>query len=162
MSACLLHPRLRTFDYDAANPRFGLKGDISLCGKRRASLPITERWRHRGIDHWQLVGQARISLCWIAEPRLFRANPGRSSGRQSSRWRTAKQQHRSRRHKLQVRLAVGYRAHRPPVIVHVLTEIPSCEAGYMAAPERFATRQIPLATRAPSIHGPKRRFAASQ
>jgi hypothetical protein len=24
----------------------------------------------------------------------------------------------------------------------------------MAAPERFATRQIPLATRAPSIHGP--------
>ena len=30
----------------------------------------------------------------------------------------------------------------------------------MAAPERFAKRQIPLAPRAPSIHGPKRRFAA--
>jgi len=36
----------------------------------------------------------------------------------------------------------------------LLTEIPSCEAGYMAAPERFAKRQIPLAPRAPSIHGP--------
>jgi hypothetical protein len=30
------------------------------------------------------------------------------------------------------------------------------QAGYMAAPERFAQRQIPLALRAPSIHGPKR------
>ena len=30
----------------------------------------------------------------------------------------------------------------------------------MAAPERFAKRQIPLAPRAPSIHGPKRRSAA--
>ena len=28
----------------------------------------------------------------------------------------------------------------------------------MAAPERFATRQIPLATRAPSIHGPRRQL----
>src|SRR5271167_4341519 len=28
------------------------------------------------------------------------------------------------------------------------------QAGYMAAPERFAKRQIPLAPRAPSIHGP--------
>ena len=36
----------------------------------------------------------------------------------------------------------------------LLTEIPSCEAGYMAAPERFAKRRIPLAPRAPSIHGP--------
>src|ERR1700684_1899561 len=27
------------------------------------------------------------------------------------------------------------------------------QAGYMAAPERFAKRQIPLAPRAPSIHG---------
>jgi class 3 adenylate cyclase len=36
------------------------------------------------------------------------------------------------------------------------------QAAYMAAPERFAKRQIPLAPRAPSIHGPKRRFAASQ
>jgi hypothetical protein len=27
-------------------------------------------------------------------------------------------------------------------------------AGYMAAPERFAESQIPLAPRAPSIHGP--------
>jgi len=44
----------------------------------------------------------------------------------------------------------------------LLTEIPSCEAEYMAAPERFAKRQIPLAPRAPSIHGPKRRFAAAQ
>src|ERR1700730_15039998 len=34
------------------------------------------------------------------------------------------------------------------------------QAAYMAAPERFAKRQIPLAPRAPSIHGPKRRFAA--
>jgi hypothetical protein len=32
----------------------------------------------------------------------------------------------------------------------------------MAAPERFAKRQIPLAPRAPSIHGPSRRFAAMQ
>ena len=32
----------------------------------------------------------------------------------------------------------------------------------MAAPERFAKRQIPLAPRAPSIHGPSRRFAAAQ
>ena len=31
------------------------------------------------------------------------------------------------------------------------------QAGYMAAPERFAKRQIPLAPRAPSIHGPFRR-----
>jgi hypothetical protein len=30
------------------------------------------------------------------------------------------------------------------------------QAGYMAAPERFAKRQIPLAPRAPSIHGPFR------
>ena len=29
------------------------------------------------------------------------------------------------------------------------------QAAYMAAPERFAKRQIPLAPRAPSIHGPK-------
>jgi hypothetical protein len=29
-------------------------------------------------------------------------------------------------------------------------------AGYMAAPERFAESQIPLAPRAPSIHGPSR------
>jgi hypothetical protein len=36
------------------------------------------------------------------------------------------------------------------------------QAGYMAAPERFAKRQIPLALRAPSIHGPSRRFAAAQ
>ena len=28
---------------------------------------------------------------------------------------------------------------------------PSDNIGYMAAPERFATRQIPLATRAPSV-----------
>jgi hypothetical protein len=28
------------------------------------------------------------------------------------------------------------------------------QAAYMAAPERFAKRQIPLAPRAPSIHGP--------
>src|SRR5450631_3601513 len=28
------------------------------------------------------------------------------------------------------------------------------KAGYMAAPERFADSQIPLAPRAPSIHGP--------
>src|SRR6516165_10962110 len=32
----------------------------------------------------------------------------------------------------------------------------------MAAPERFAERQIPLASRAPSIHGTKRRIAATQ
>jgi len=32
------------------------------------------------------------------------------------------------------------------------------KAGYMAAPERFAQSQIPLAPRAPSIHGPSRRF----
>jgi hypothetical protein len=32
----------------------------------------------------------------------------------------------------------------------------------MAAPERFAKRQIPLAPRAPSIHGPLRHFAAAQ
>jgi hypothetical protein len=32
----------------------------------------------------------------------------------------------------------------------------------MAAPERFAKRQIPLAPRAPSIHGPSRHFAAAQ
>ena len=32
----------------------------------------------------------------------------------------------------------------------------------MAAPERFAKRQIPLAPRAPSIHGPSRHFAATQ
>jgi hypothetical protein len=32
------------------------------------------------------------------------------------------------------------------------------KAGYMAAPERFAESQIPLAPRAPSIHGPSRRF----
>src|SRR5712671_2510054 len=31
------------------------------------------------------------------------------------------------------------------------------KAGYMAAPERFAESQIPLAPRAPSIHGPRRR-----
>src|ERR1700688_1341479 len=30
------------------------------------------------------------------------------------------------------------------------------QAAYMAAPERFAKRQIPLAPRAPSIHGPSR------
>ena len=30
------------------------------------------------------------------------------------------------------------------------------QAGYMAAPERFAESQIPLAPRAPSIHGPSR------
>ena len=36
------------------------------------------------------------------------------------------------------------------------------QAVYMAAPERFAKRQIPLAPRAPSIHGPLRRFAATQ
>ena len=30
------------------------------------------------------------------------------------------------------------------------------QAGYMAAPERFAKRQIRLAPRAPSIHGPSR------
>src|SRR5271170_7281361 len=30
------------------------------------------------------------------------------------------------------------------------------QAGYMAAPERFAKRQIHLAPRAPSIHGPFR------
>ncbi len=36
------------------------------------------------------------------------------------------------------------------------------QAVYMAAPERFAKRQIPLAPRAPSIHGPKRHFAAAQ
>ena len=33
------------------------------------------------------------------------------------------------------------------------------QAGYMAAPERFAKRQIPLAPRAPSIHGPSRHFS---
>src|SRR6202451_4796326 len=32
------------------------------------------------------------------------------------------------------------------------------KAGYMAAPERFAESQIPLAPRAPSIHGPSRRL----
>ena len=32
------------------------------------------------------------------------------------------------------------------------------QAGYMAAPERFAKRQIHLAPRAPSIHGPLRRM----
>src|SRR5213082_2009045 len=32
------------------------------------------------------------------------------------------------------------------------------QAGYMAAPERFAKRQIPLAPRAPSIHGPSQTF----
>jgi hypothetical protein len=31
------------------------------------------------------------------------------------------------------------------------------KAGYMAAPERFADYQIPLAPRAPSIHGPTRK-----
>src|SRR5580692_4818356 len=36
------------------------------------------------------------------------------------------------------------------------------QAGYMAAPERFAKRQIHLAPRAPSIHGPSRHFAATQ
>lgn len=35
------------------------------------------------------------------------------AGRQSRRWRTAKRQHRSRRHKLQVRLAVGYQVTSP-------------------------------------------------
>jgi hypothetical protein len=33
---------------------------------------------------------------------------------------------------------------------------PHSKAGYMAAPERFAESQIPLAPRAPSIHGPLR------
>ena len=32
------------------------------------------------------------------------------------------------------------------------------KAGYMAAPERFAQSQIPLAPRAPSIHGSSRRL----
>ncbi len=32
------------------------------------------------------------------------------------------------------------------------------QAVYMAAPERFAKCQIPLAPRAPSIHGPERRL----
>jgi hypothetical protein len=36
------------------------------------------------------------------------------------------------------------------------------QAVYMAAPERFAKRQIPLAPRAPSIHGPSRHLAAAQ
>ncbi len=36
------------------------------------------------------------------------------------------------------------------------------QAGYMAAPERFAKRQIPLAPRAPSIHGPSRRFTVTK
>jgi hypothetical protein len=31
---------------------------------------------------------------------------------------------------------------------------PHSQAGYMAAPERFAESQIPLAPRARSIHGP--------
>src|SRR5450755_3433749 len=35
------------------------------------------------------------------------------------------------------------------------------KAGYMAAPERFADSQIPLAPRAPSIHDPKRRSPAN-
>src|SRR6202044_364834 len=34
------------------------------------------------------------------------------------------------------------------------------QAAYMAAPERFAKRQIPLAPRAPSIHGPSVSAAA--
>ena len=34
------------------------------------------------------------------------------------------------------------------------------QAAYMAAPERFAKRQIPLAPRAPSIHGPSRDLSA--
>jgi hypothetical protein len=36
------------------------------------------------------------------------------------------------------------------------------KAEYMTAPERFADSQIPLAPRAPSIHDPKRQFAAAQ
>ncbi len=36
------------------------------------------------------------------------------------------------------------------------------QAVYMAAPERFAKRQIPLAPRAPSIHGPNASVAATQ
>src|SRR5271169_5470058 len=35
------------------------------------------------------------------------------------------------------------------------------KAGYMAAPERFADSQIPLAPRAPSIHGPFRKPRAT-
>src|SRR4029077_9243132 len=37
---------------------------------------------------------------------------------------------------------------------------PHSKAEYMTVPERFADSQIPLAPRAPSIHDPKRRFAA--
>jgi hypothetical protein len=36
------------------------------------------------------------------------------------------------------------------------------KAEYMAAPERFAERQIHLASRAPSIHGTSRHFTAAQ
>jgi len=32
------------------------------------------------------------------------------------------------------------------------------QAGYMAAPERFADSRIPIAPRAPSIHGPFRQI----
>lgn len=35
------------------------------------------------------------------------------------------------------------------------------KAEYMTAPERFADSQIPLAPRAPSIHGTERRFRMS-
>jgi hypothetical protein len=36
------------------------------------------------------------------------------------------------------------------------------QAGYMAAPERFADSQIPLAPRAPSIHDPSRKSTTSK
>src|SRR5258708_2397635 len=37
---------------------------------------------------------------------------------------------------------------------------PHSKAEYMTAPERFADSQIPLASRAPSIHGTQRHFPA--
>src|SRR5262245_23210847 len=39
---------------------------------------------------------------------------------------------------------------------------PHSKAEYMTAPERFADSQIPLASRAPSIHDPQRSLAASK
>src|ERR1700680_748300 len=39
---------------------------------------------------------------------------------------------------------------------------PHSKAEYMTAPERFADSQIPLAPRAPSIHGPPHRSASGR
>src|SRR5271154_1483149 len=60
MSACLLHPQLRTYHCDAANRRFGPRTTVLHCGKTASLFAISNSGYP--LCRWQAIAKSRQLL----------------------------------------------------------------------------------------------------